>query len=329
MRFVLSVAFVLCFFLWTEPWWLPFFPHVFAVPSWLPRWAAVAVGIPWVDRGRMWYSQFGQDRWVALGHGGGGGADKAMTDEAGATRGGDGGGGYFVELGAHDGVKNSNTKTLEERFGWRGLCIEPDPLYYRLLSYHRPRCVRRNVLVGAMRGAREKFVSGGILGGIFGGMGGNTGMAKWKEGDEHKKHQALSEAHHTVLSMTTVTLTDVLDEVKAPRHIEYFSLDVEGNELAVLMGLDHDKYTFGAITVEHNFQESARREVYDFLVEKGYDRMAAGDERACDIEREDKRREGLCGGGGQAGTTEGSRGGGYAAAVFCPCVDDFYVRRQL
>ena len=67
------------------------------------------------------------------------------------------------------------------------------------------------------------------------------------------------------------------------RHIDYFSLDVEGNELAVLQGLDHTKYTFGAITVEHNFQEKPREAVHDFLVAKGYERVEAGEEGACEV----------------------------------------------
>lgn len=225
LRFILFVGFGFCIVSWTEPWWLPAVPYLLPAPSWLPKWAAVVLGVPWVTS-KQWYSQFGQDRWVALGGGRGRNTDGTVPPNigvvpfgpvvAGKTN------GYFVELGAHDGVKNANTKTLEvgrgdewgayilprggallnffppdlisasthtfalrlpfttqtsrhqrrtssrrvygymaydiappdseERFQWRGLCIEPDPMYFRLLSYHRPRCTRRNVLVGAVAG---------------------------------------------------------------------------------------------------------------------------------------------------------------------------------
>ncbi|MCP9889441.1 hypothetical protein KBY57_00010 [Cyanobium sp. Aljojuca 7D2] len=35
--------------------------------------------------------------------------------------------GYFVELGANDGVSQSNTYKLQKHFGWTGLLIEPSP----------------------------------------------------------------------------------------------------------------------------------------------------------------------------------------------------------
>ena len=79
-----------------------------------------------------------------------------------------------------------------------------------------------------------------------------------------------------------------------------------------LRGLDHTKYTFGAITVEHNFQDASRQEVHAFLASKGYERVVAGAEDACVVERVDRQREGLC-----AGAERG--------VEFCPCVDDFYV----
>jgi len=34
--------------------------------------------------------------------------------------------GYFLDIGAHDGIALSNTKSFEER-GWRGICAEPVP----------------------------------------------------------------------------------------------------------------------------------------------------------------------------------------------------------
>ncbi len=33
--------------------------------------------------------------------------------------------GYFLEIGASDGVKFSNTYLLEQKYNWSGICVEP------------------------------------------------------------------------------------------------------------------------------------------------------------------------------------------------------------
>ena len=38
--------------------------------------------------------------------------------------------GFFVEAGANDGERASNTLWMEEKMGWTGLLIEPDPYFY-------------------------------------------------------------------------------------------------------------------------------------------------------------------------------------------------------
>ena len=58
----------------------------------------------------------------------------------------------------------------------------------------------------------------------------------------------------------------ILREARAPNFIEYLSLDTEGTEFVILNapGL-LDDFTFGAITVEHNY-ESAKRAAIDRLL---------------------------------------------------------------
>ena len=61
--------------------------------------------------------------------------------------------GYFVEVGALDGVRFSNTFSFE-RAGWRGVCVEAHRDYIERLRQNRPRnkCYhqgRPNVLLPA------------------------------------------------------------------------------------------------------------------------------------------------------------------------------------
>ena len=41
--------------------------------------------------------------------------------------------GYFIEIGASDGIKLSNTYLLESQYGWKGICVEPIPNNYNKL----------------------------------------------------------------------------------------------------------------------------------------------------------------------------------------------------
>jgi hypothetical protein len=43
-------------------------------------------------------------------------------------------GGYFLDFGASNGVRFSNTLLLEQSFGWRGICIEPNDSFFSELK---------------------------------------------------------------------------------------------------------------------------------------------------------------------------------------------------
>ena len=49
--------------------------------------------------------------------------------------------GTFVELGAYNGLRMSNTWLLEEYFGWRGVLLEANPFNYMELVQNRPRAI--------------------------------------------------------------------------------------------------------------------------------------------------------------------------------------------
>jgi FkbM family methyltransferase len=159
-------------------------------------------------------------------------------------------GGYFVELGAHDGVELSNTLLMELKYGWNGVCIEPNPdTFPKLLSNRGCKCC--NGLVSNVNGLKVDFTVANSP--MYSGV---TGVTP-------------AQANRTV-QLETHTLTKILDACAAPNHIDFLSLDTEGTELDVLMGIDFSRYTFGYMCVEHNFVEPARTKVREFLKSKGY-----------------------------------------------------------
>eukprot|EP00966_Prymnesium_polylepis_P224393 5190504-Prymnesium_polylepis.2 len=57
--------------------------------------------------------------------------------------------------------------------------------------------------------------------------------------------------------------------------VDYWSLDTEGSEPAILNATDFDAVEVGIITVEHNSQPQLRRQILSILNERGFVRAVA------------------------------------------------------
>ena len=170
-------------------------------------------------------------------------------------------GGYFVEFGATDGIRLSNTYLLETALQWNGLCAEPNPRYFAQLQRNR-RCAVSQACVGPTTGEWVDFV----LAEEFGGM--TAHMAR----DMHAARRAAYWADESNrLRLQTVSLHDLLVQHRAPHDIDYLSIDTEGSELAILSQFPLDQWNVRLITVEHNFSED-REGIRRLLEDHGYRR---------------------------------------------------------
>lgn len=167
-------------------------------------------------------------------------------------------GGFFIEIGASDGLELSNTYLLETKYKWRGICCEPIPKKFEKLVKNRPNSICYKQAVYNQSGLILPFDisnSYDLLSGI----------------SEHiDKHKSSVDNDKTTVQVETISLLDVLKKSNAPSFIEYMSLDTEGSEFEILKNFDFEKYTFGLIDVEHNFMEPRRTEIRNLLLSKGY-----------------------------------------------------------
>ena len=160
--------------------------------------------------------------------------------------------GYFIDVGATNGITGSNTYLLEKKYNWNGICIEPQDNTYHELIRNRD-CHTDNSLLFSKKGKTFDFSNAGDLGGIT---------------DYIDKHLGAKKSKQT--KKTTNTLNNILIKYNAPKYIDYMSLDTEGSELEILKGINFDKYHFGIMNIEHNFMEPRRSDIRKFLENKGY-----------------------------------------------------------
>ena len=160
--------------------------------------------------------------------------------------------GYFIDLAANDATWISNTYKLERAWGWKGLCIEPNPIFWKNLSALRT-CTVVAAVVGAARNQQHaEYNSSKVqfhmrdesnqpgLGGIV--------------GDDFDNKQ-VNQSKSAVETVYTVPLENVLQRFHAPQVVDYFSLDIEGAEYYVMKEFPFDVFRFRIMTVERPTQE--------------------------------------------------------------------------
>jgi len=165
--------------------------------------------------------------------------------------------GYFVELGANDGVQQSNTLTLEKYHGWRGILIEPHPGNFKKLTENRS---QRNTFVNCAcvddsfpKETIDLMYSDLMTIQTEGVQEIRDPISHAFEGQEFLRNEVVN-----AFTAPARTLTGILESGNAPKRMEFLSLDVEGAELGVLQGLDFKKYKFDVICVETRDQIGVR-----------------------------------------------------------------------
>jgi hypothetical protein len=187
------------------------------------------------------------------------GQDLFVLDVLGGRR-----GGFFLDSGAADGVAVSNTLLLETAFGWDGICVEPnDRFFAALVRNRRCRCV--HCCLYDREGDVEFVEDCGTLGGILDEYA--PSLLRFAK-RTHGLAEGVDGRPPTVLKPARSTRS-VLAECAAPPVIDYWSLDTEGSELAILRGFPWDSYACRIITVEHN-RLPVRDDIRRLLESLGY-----------------------------------------------------------
>lgn len=87
----------------------------------------------------------------------------------------------------------------------------------------------------------------------------------------YKDYHSESRLSGKKYEVQTISLYDLLIKYQAPKYIDYLSIDTEGSEYEILKVFNFEEFTFGVITVEHNFTLQ-RDKIFALLTSHGYKR---------------------------------------------------------
>ena len=174
---------------------------------------------------------------------------------------------FYIEIGANDGLSQSNTKYLELFYDWRGILIEPIPSVFKKLQKNRASnnffenraCCSFNFDSSTMA-----FIYANLM-----------TISTDGESDVENRHRhaeigagSLSSGEKPYeFTAIAVTMNSILDKYDAPKRINFFSLDVEGSEIEVLKGIDFQVYIFDYICIETRSFDAVEK----YLSVRGYE----------------------------------------------------------
>jgi FkbM family methyltransferase len=170
-------------------------------------------------------------------------------------------------LGANDGVDQSNTLHFELFKNWRGVLIEPTP--HNFFNCLKNRAAENSFFCNACVSFdfKEKFVEIAFSNLMSTPIGLESDISNPLEHAQAGKKYLNPTDEIFIFGALAKSLNEILTKSSAPNNIDLLSLDVEGAELEVLKGIDHNMYRFKYMCVESHFNPEKIR---DYLQDKNY-----------------------------------------------------------
>jgi FkbM family methyltransferase len=172
--------------------------------------------------------------------------------------------GFYVDVGAHDGVSYNNTLYFEKNNNWKGINVEPINSVYEKLLTNRQNNINLNCAVCNNDGETEFLCNTGyteMLSGI-------------KETFDNRHLMRLQNENRQMGSKTnlikvkTKRLETIFDEYNIS-HVNYLSIDVEGAEFEVIKSINFDKVYIDCIGFENNYNDVSTP-IVKYLESKNY-----------------------------------------------------------
>jgi len=170
--------------------------------------------------------------------------------------------GFFLEIGADDGVRFSNCKFFEETLNWNGIAIEArKEAYEKLITNRKCNCIHA-ILSDVEENTNFLDIKGYGLG--LSGL-----INKYDPSHINRINQEIKNPNnkgHKIINVQTEKLNNLLDKYNI-KNIDFLSIDTEGSEIAILKTIDLNKINIDVITIEDNYQDN---ELMKFFINNNY-----------------------------------------------------------
>ena len=149
--------------------------------------------------------------------------------------------GFFIEIGAYDGISGSNCYHFERFLNWDGIAIEPSNIQFEKLKKNRKCKVLNNAISNEVKEVEFIEVTEGL-----------TQMSGINDSSFERNFKIISnnQASKTdSIKLKTITFDEIVPKNK---DIDYLSIDIEGGEMNLLKSIDFKTNSIKVISVENN-----------------------------------------------------------------------------
>lgn len=161
--------------------------------------------------------------------------------------------GFFIDIGAHDGMSFSNSLFFERVNGWSGICVEPNPSVFNKLVSNR-KSINLNVCIGS-ENKKVKFTQ---IEGYSEMLSGITEKYDDRHIERINNGILIKGGKKSEIEVNMITLNDI-DELKNKK-IDFISIDTEGNEFDIVSSINFDLLDVKSLVVENNYKDNRTKE---------------------------------------------------------------------
>lgn len=145
--------------------------------------------------------------------------------------------GYFVEIGAADGIGDSSTYNLEKYYDWSGIMVEANSLFFESLKVNRKSKAINKALSDTIGKANFVESNNRYYSCI------ESHMCSWH------KDSCLNDGFE-IKTIDTIDFKTLLKEYNCPKDIDLISIDIEGSEYQCLSKFPFSEYKTKLFIIE-------------------------------------------------------------------------------